>query len=86
MFQLYQNYPNPFNPTTDIKFDIPKDANVKVKIYDILGREVASVINEFKKAGEYSISYDASNLASGIYIYKIEANDLTDAKKMILIK
>ncbi|GEM_PF-4912595 len=86
VFQLYQNYPNPFNPTTDIKFDIPKDANVKVKIYDILGREVASVINEFKKAGEYSISYDASNLASGIYIYKIEANDLTDAKKMILIK
>ncbi len=85
-FALYQNYPNPFNPTTNIRFDIPKDGNVSIKVYDVLGRQVSSVVDEFKKAGEYSVSFDASNLASGAYFYKITAGDFVETKKMMLIK
>jgi hypothetical protein len=82
---LYQNYPNPFNPVTEIKFDIPKPGQVILKVYDIAGREVWS-FNDFKKAGSYSVTFDGTNLASGIYFYRLEADAFAESKKMVLIK
>lgn len=84
-FRLLQNYPNPFNPVTTIKFEIPKDVNVSIKIYDILGREVFN-FNEFKLAGSYEVQFDGSNFASGMYFYKLETGGFTDTKKMVLLK
>jgi tetratricopeptide (TPR) repeat protein len=81
-----ENYPNPFNPTTTIQYQIPQDGHISIKIYDMLGREVAQLVNENKKAGEYTISFDASRLASGIYIYKLVGNNVNISKKMILMK
>jgi len=85
-FGLSQNYPNPFNPTTAIRFQIPSDGNVTLKVYDVLGREVSTVINENLSAGEHEVKFDASNLASGVYLYRIEAGSFSDVKKMLLIK
>jgi hypothetical protein len=85
-FELSQNYPNPFNPTTTIKYQIPKDAFVSIKIYDILGREIYSLVNENKQAGYYSVNFNGSNLASGIYFYRIKAGDYVNVKRMALIK
>ncbi|MEO8513270.1 MAG: T9SS type A sorting domain-containing protein [Ignavibacteria bacterium] len=85
-FSLDQNYPNPFNPNTNIKFDIPKAGNVKLVVYDINGREVNRLINQNLPAGYYNADFNASNLASGVYFYSLEANDFTDVKKMILVK
>jgi subtilisin-like proprotein convertase family protein len=85
-FGLYQNYPNPFNPMTNIKFDLPKDVNVKIAVYDIIGREVRTLVNQFSKAGSYEIPFDGSNLASGTYFYRIEAGDFVDVKKMVIVK
>lgn len=85
-FQLYQNYPNPFNPATTIKFDIAKATNVKITIYDVLGREVLIPVNELKKAGYYEVQLDGSSLASGVYFYRIEAGSFIDTKKMTLVK
>ncbi len=84
-YKLFQNYPNPFNPTTTIKYEIPKDAEVTIKVYDLLGREVFS-INEYKKAGSYEVKFDGSNLASGMYFYSFEVNRYKDTKKMVLLK
>lgn len=86
-FTLYQNYPNPFNPVTTIKYDLPRDAKVTVKIYDLLGREVAVLVNnDIKKAGTYNVEWYAGNFASGVYFYKIEAGDFVQSKKMVLVK
>jgi hypothetical protein len=85
-FNLYQNYPNPFNPVTNIKFSLPKQSYVTIKVYDNLGKEVANLINDTKPAGLYLIDFDASYLPSGIYYYKMTTNEFTDVKKMILIK
>jgi hypothetical protein len=89
-FELYQNYPNPFNPTTKISFDLPKDAKVKLVIYDILGREMKTLINnEFRTAGKYTTEFNGSQLASGVYFARILVNDGKDfiaVKKMVLIK
>lgn len=85
-FQLYQNYPNPFNPLTKIKFDIPKNGLVTLKIFDISGREVLTVINAQMSAGSYSYEWNASNISSGVYFYRLEASEYSDVKKMILIK
>jgi hypothetical protein len=85
-FNLYQNYPNPFNPATNIRFDIVKSGVVKILIYDVLGREVANLLNENLTPGKYNITFNASNLASGIYYYKITTQDFTNIKKMLLIK
>jgi hypothetical protein len=85
-FALRQNYPNPFNPITNIQYDLPRNRFVTIKIYDILGKEVMTVVNEFKEAGRYIISFNASDLASGIYYYKIKAGTFEDIKKMIVIK
>lgn len=85
-FELLQNFPNPFNPITTIKYNIAKNCFVSIKIYDILGKEVITLVNSNLKAGQYEIKYNASNLTSGIYLYKIIAGGFTDVKKMILVK
>ncbi len=85
-FYLSQNYPNPFNPTTKIKFDLPKDGLVSLEIYDILGRRIATVINENKTAGSYEQVFNASSLASGVYIYKLQTGDYFSSKKLVLLK
>ncbi len=87
IFAMTQNYPNPFNPSTQFEYSIPKASVVSIKVYDVLGREVAAPVNNAIRApGNYQVTFDASNLASGVYYYKITAGDFTDIKKMILIK
>jgi subtilisin-like proprotein convertase family protein len=85
-YSLSQNYPNPFNPSTNIKYTIPKADIVTLKIFDVVGREVSVLVNEMKQPGVYNVDFNASNLASGIYFYKIEAGDYSAVKKMMLIK
>jgi len=85
-YELAQNYPNPFNPTTKINFAIPKQGLVTLKVYDVLGREVANLVNEVKTAGNYIVDFDASYLASGVYFYKLEVNGFSDVKRLMLIK
>jgi len=85
-FSLLQNYPNPFNPTTSISFSIPQSEFVTLKIYDVIGKEVANLVNEFKDAGNYKFNFDASKLSSGIYLYRLHAGNFTTSKKMMLIK
>ncbi|NOS86185.1 MAG: T9SS type A sorting domain-containing protein [Ignavibacteria bacterium] len=83
---LSQNYPNPFNPLTNIKFDIPKRSNVKISIYDILGKEISVLVNEELNPGIFEVNWDASNFPSGVYFYKIETEDYSESKKMVLLK
>ena len=85
-FYLSQNYPNPFNPVTLIKYDVPKQSNVKLEIFDVLGRLVETPVDQIMSSGQYEYKFNASNLASGIYYYRIESADFTDVKKMILVK
>ena len=85
-YNLAQNYPNPFNPTTEIFYQIPQTGQVTLKIYDILGKEIKTLIDEPKNKGRYSVKFDASRLASGIYIYQLKVNDYMNSKKMILLK
>jgi len=85
-YSLSQNYPNPFNPVTKINFEIPKQGLVSLKIYDVLGREVRTLVNEVKSPGVYSIDFDGSELSSGVYFYRMESNGFTDIKKMLLVK
>ncbi|HPO54362.1 MAG TPA: T9SS type A sorting domain-containing protein [Ignavibacteriaceae bacterium] len=85
-FGLSQNYPNPFNPSTVIRYQIPVDSRVSVKVYNVLGNVVTTLQNGFQTAGEYSVTLDGSNLASGVYFYKIEAGEFTATKKMLLTK
>jgi hypothetical protein len=86
-FTLHQNYPNPFNPITKIKYELPKDVNVTITVYDILGREVVRLVNnEYKKAGIYETEWNAVNFASGVYFYRIEAGSYVNSKKMVLLR
>lgn len=85
-YNLSQNYPNPFNPVTNIRFDLPKDDFVTIKVYDIVGKEAAVLLNNFRQAGSHLVSFDASKLSSGIYFYKMETKDFTQTKRMILVK
>ncbi|MFQ3597685.1 MAG: T9SS type A sorting domain-containing protein [Chloroherpetonaceae bacterium] len=85
-YALAQNYPNPFNPTTNISYVLPKAENVSLKVYDVLGREVATLVNEVKAAGAYTVPFNASNLASGVYFYKLQAGSFVQTKKMMLVK
>ncbi len=89
-FELSQNYPNPFNPSTKIRYSIPNVgsglAQTVLKVYDVLGNEVATLVNEYKPAGSYEVTFDASSLSSGIYLYKIQSGNFIQTKKMILIK
>lgn len=85
-FSLSQNYPNPFNPTTNIKFDIPRTGFVKITVFDILGKEIQTLVNEQLSSGSYNYDFDASHLPSGVYYYKLESNEFMQTKKMVLIK
>jgi hypothetical protein len=85
-YKLDQNFPNPFNPSTMINYSIPKNSYVTLKIYDMLGREVSSLVNEYKEAGEYSYNFSGKEYSSGIYFYKLTAGDFTSTKKMMLNK
>lgn len=85
-FKLEQNYPNPFNPSTIIKFHLAENIHVSLKVYDILGKEVATLTDELKSAGSYQVRFEASGLASGIYIYRLQAGKFIDNKKLMLIK
>jgi parallel beta-helix repeat protein len=86
VFSISQNYPNPFNPLTKINYSIPKNSNVTLKVFDILGRLVKTLVNEQKEAGYYTVQFDGTNLSSGIYFYTIEAGDFRVSKKMVLVK
>jgi photosystem II stability/assembly factor-like uncharacterized protein len=85
-FSLSQNYPNPFNPTTNIQYQIPNREFVTIKVYDILGNEVATLVNEEKPTGSYSVNFDAGELSSGIYFYRLTAGDFGKTKKLLLLK
>ncbi len=85
-FEVYQNYPNPFNPTTTISFAIPEESFVSVKIFNIHGEEVTTLINKFLSAGFYSVNFNAHNLSGGIYLYQVKTNNQTITKKMLLLK
>jgi len=86
VYTLEQNYPNPFNPSTKIEFGIPQQANVELKVYNVLGQEVATLVRENLRAGRHQVTFDAKNMASGIYFYKITAGQFVSTKKMVLMK
>jgi hypothetical protein len=85
-FALEQNYPNPFNPSTTIKYSIPDNSFVTLKVYDIIGNELATLVNEERSPGSYEVSFNASEYSSGIYIYALRTDAFTQTKKMMLIK
>ncbi|MEN8194387.1 MAG: T9SS type A sorting domain-containing protein [Bacteroidota bacterium] len=91
-FELFQNYPNPFNPSTVIKYGLPKESNVRIVVYNILGEMVSTLVDNFQKAGYYEINFNASSLASGVYLYTIQSEaldgskDYRSVKKMILLR
>ena len=85
-FELSQNYPNPFNPTTKISYQIPKSSYVTLKVYDVLGNEIATLVNEVKPAGSYGVEFNAANLPSGVYLYRLQAGSFVQTKNMILLR
>jgi photosystem II stability/assembly factor-like uncharacterized protein len=85
-FVLYQNYPNPFNPSTTIEYQLPKASLVRLSVYDILGREVSVLLNETRDAGTHELKFDASGLSSGVYLYRLEAGDLSQTRRMLVLK
>ena len=85
-FSLSQNYPNPFNPTTIIKYSIPKSGIVTLRIFNMLGQEVATLVNQEQQSGNYSVNFNADKLASGVYMYRIQSGDFSLTKKMTLLK
>jgi hypothetical protein len=85
-FSLSQNYPNPFNPATKIKYQITKPGKVKLGVYDMLGREIETLVNEEKNTGVYEVTFEGTKLPSGVYFYRIQTGDFVQTKKMILLK
>ena len=85
-FSLEQNYPNPFNPVTTIEYRVARDAHVRLRVFDVRGRIVATLIDEQHRQGRYSVPFDAGSLASGVYLYEIEMGGFRDTKKLILLK
>jgi len=85
-YALYQNYPNPFNPTTVISYQLPVTSFVTLKVYDLLGREMATLVNEEIPAGEYEVEFNAPNLPSGIYFYQLKAGQYSETRKMVLLR
>jgi hypothetical protein len=85
-FSLYQNVPNPYNSSTKISYDVPGDGFVTLKVYDILGREIETLVNDFKRSGRYSIDFNNINLSSGIYFYRLQFKNFSNVKTMVVIK
>ncbi len=85
-YELYQNYPNPFNPSTTVKYDLPKASFVTLCIYDVLGRNISTIVNEEKPAGAYQVNVYLPNLPSGVYFYRIQAHDYVKTKKLVLLR
>jgi len=85
-FELSQNYPNPFNPVTTIKFLLKESGNIKLTVYNLIGEQVAILVDEFKEKGVHTVNFNASELTSGVYVYKIEAEGFNQSRKMILAK
>ncbi|MBI1931308.1 MAG: T9SS type A sorting domain-containing protein [Ignavibacteriales bacterium] len=85
-YKLEQNYPNPFNPTTTISYQIPVNKHITIKVYDVLGREIATLIDEYKPAGIYKLEFNASRLVSGVYFYKLRAGSFVETRKMIIMR
>ena len=86
VFYLSQNYPNPFNPLTTISYQLPFSGQVSIKVYDIIGQEIATLVNEFKEPGEYTVIWNAEDMPSGLYFYSLKANGFTQTKKMLFHK
>jgi hypothetical protein len=85
-FYLSNNYPNPFNPTTRINYSLSKSVNVSLKVYDVLGREVRTLVQGAQNPGSYTVIFDASDLSSGVYFYRLEAGNYSETKQMLLMK
>jgi hypothetical protein len=85
-FTLHQNYPNPFNPSTTIRFSLPKREHVTLKVFDVLGREVATVVDGEMEAGEHTVIYNASGLPSGVYLYRLEVGNFIRTRRMVIIR
>jgi len=85
-YMLAQNYPNPFNPNTTIKFSVPNSTHVNLTVYDALGKVISTLVNEEKTAGTYEVDFEAKNLSSGVYFYKITTSDFSATKKLLLMK
>ncbi|MCX7832913.1 MAG: T9SS type A sorting domain-containing protein [Ignavibacteria bacterium] len=85
-YKLYQNYPNPFNPTTKITYKIKKEGNVYLSVFNLVGKEIAVLVNEFKTPGEYEVEFNAQDLPSGIYLYKLQINGYVSVKRMTLLR
>ena len=85
-FVLYQNYPNPFNPSTTIRYELPKESIVSLKIYNLLGQEVATLVNESKQPGRYQVQWNAQGLSSGVYFYRLQAGEYVETRKLMLLK
>jgi hypothetical protein len=85
-YQLFQNYPNPFNPTTNIRYQITKNNLITIKVYDLLGKEIETLVNQKQTPGIYEVQFNGSNLSSGVYFYRIQSGDFMQTKKMLLIK
>ena len=85
-FELAQNYPNPFNPTTKIRYSVPQASNVMVKVFDVLGNEIETLLNEEKQTGTYEITWYTEGLPSGVYFYRLQAGNFIQTKKMVLLK
>jgi glucuronoarabinoxylan endo-1,4-beta-xylanase len=83
---LYQNYPNPFNPSTTIKYELPRTSQVNLSVFDILGREVSLLVNDKRDAGVYEVKFDGSNLASGVYVYRLMAGGVVQSRKLMILK
>jgi hypothetical protein len=85
-YTLSQNFPNPFNPSTTIKFELPKASEVRLNVYDLLGREASVLVNDRRDAGVYEVKFDATGLSSGVYFYRIQAGDFIQTKRLLLLK
>ncbi len=85
-YEIRQNYPNPFNPSTTIRYELPKRSHIVLKIYNLLGQEVATLVNEEKTAGRYEVGWDAGGMASGVYFYRLQAGEFVETKTLILVK
>jgi hypothetical protein len=85
-YVLNQNYPNPFNPSTDISFSVPRTSMVLLRVFDLLGREISTLVHDVRAAGVYHVAFDASHLPSGVYYYSLQAGNSIQSRKMILLK